>query len=61
MLTFLQQHLQSQTLMLISRQARAEIVMGDDNRSRGYGTVRFESKADAATAIEVHALDGVVL
>ncbi len=35
------------------RQARAEIVMGDDHRSRGYGTVRFDSHADAAAAIEV--------
>ena len=46
--------------MHTSRQARAEIVMGDDGRSRGYGTVRFDSNADAATAIEVKALDAAV-
>ena len=41
------------------RQARTEIVMGDNNRSRGYGTVRFDSHTDAAATIEVSALDAV--
>ena len=45
--------------MCALRQARAEIVMDEDNRSRGYGTIRFESKADAATAIEVSVVNRV--
>ena len=53
----LQRCTQGSELMNALRQARAEIVMGDDNRSRGYGTVRFDSKADADAAIEVSVLD----
>lgn len=32
---------------------QADIVMGHDNRSKGWGTVSFESQADAEKAIKV--------
>lgn len=32
---------------------KADIVMGQDGRSKGWGTVNFETEADAAKAVEV--------
>ena len=49
------------TLYLYPMQVRTDVVKDSSGRSRGYGTVLFESKADAAAAMEVrraaHALD----
>ena len=33
---------------------KADIVMGQDGRSKGWGTVLFDSQEDAEKAIQVH-------
>ena len=35
---------------------QADLVMGQDGRSRGWGTVNFETQEDAEKAIKVHIL-----
>ena len=43
---------QAQLRIPVLIQVHADIATDDSGQSRGYGTVRFESKADAASAIE---------
>ena len=40
---------------------QADIVMGQDGRSRGWGTVNFETQEDAAKAIKVNSQTSVLL
>ncbi len=35
---------------------KADIVLGQDNRSKGWGTVLFETQEDAEKAIQIHQL-----